>query len=63
MHMKDNEIKKGDTVYFRGYKAKVIGISSKGGNEKYKLKVKDGFDTVVYNVDKKDVRLYIRLEL
>ena len=54
--MKDNEIKKGDTVYFRGYKAKVIGISSKGGNEKYKLKIKDGFDTVVYNVDKNTIQ-------
>lgn len=49
------EIKKGDIVSYRYKKAKVIGISIKGDSTKYKLKINDGFNTIVYNIDPKEI--------
>ena len=49
------KIKKGDMVSYRDKKAKVIGISVKGGKTKYKLRLKDNFNTIVYNIDSKDI--------
>ena len=49
------EIKKGDMVSYRDKKAKVIGISVKGGKTKYKLKLKDSFNTIIYNIDSKEI--------
>ena len=49
------EIKKGDIVQYKNKKAKVIGVAIKGGNIKYKLKLNDGVNTIVYNVDSKEI--------
>ena len=50
-----SEIKKGDMVSYRDKNAKVIGISVKGGKTKYKLKLKDSFNTIIYNIDSKEI--------
>ena len=50
-----SEIKKGDKVSYRDKKAKVIGISVKGGKTKYKLRLKDCFNTIIYNIDSKEI--------
>lgn len=49
-------IKKGDVVSYRGKKAKVIGASLKGGKAKYKLRLKDGFNTIAYNISANEIR-------
>lgn len=49
------EIKKGDIVYYKDEKAKVIGISIKSGKTKYKIRLKDKFNTIVYNIDEKEI--------
>ncbi len=49
------EIRKGDMVSYRDKKAKVIGISVKGGKTKYKLRLKDSFNTIIYNIDSKEI--------
>ena len=49
------EIKKGDIVSYRDKKVKVIGISVKGDRTKYKLRLKDSFNTIIYNIDSKEI--------
>lgn len=46
---------KGDIVGYKGKEAKVIGISIKSGKIKYKLRLNDGFNTIIYNVDSKEI--------
>ena len=50
-----SEIKKGDMVSYRDKTAKVIGISVKGCKTKYKLKLKDSFNTIIYDIDSKEI--------
>ena len=46
---------KGDTVSYRGQKAKVIGVSEKSGKSSYKLRLYDKFNTIIYNINPKDI--------
>lgn len=60
------EYNKGDIVNYRGdKKAKIIGVSEKGGNTKYKLRLYDQFGTIVTNINPKEIsrrtwKFYIR---
>lgn len=49
------EIKKGDIVSYGNNKAKVIGISMKGGMTMYKIRIKDGFNTIAYNISRNEI--------
>ena len=49
------EIKKGDIVSYGNNKAKVIGISMKGGRTVYKIRIKDKFNTVAYNINANEI--------
>lgn len=50
------EYNKGDTVNYRGNKkAKIIGVSEKGGNTKYKLRLYDQFGTIVTNINPREI--------
>ena len=49
------EYNKGNVVSYKGKKAKIIGISVKGGNTRYKLRLYDKFNTIVYNIDSKEI--------
>lgn len=49
------ELRKGDIVFYRNTKAKIIGVSIKGGKTCYKLRLNDTFNTIVYNVDSKEI--------
>ena len=48
-------MQKGDIVYYRNIKAKIIGESIKSNKLKYKLHLYDGFHTIIYNVDPREV--------
>ena len=45
----------GDIVNYRSKKAKIIGVSEKSGNTRYKLRLYDKFNTIVYNIDQKEI--------
>ena len=49
------EYNKGNVVNYKGKKAKIIGISVKGGNIRYKLRLYDKFNTIAYNIDPKEI--------
>lgn len=46
---------RGDIVTYRDKKAKVIGISEKGDTIRYKLRLYDKFNTIVYNISPKEI--------
>ena len=46
---------RGDIVNYRSKKAKIIGVSEKSGNIKYKLRLYDKFNTIVYNINPKEI--------
>ena len=46
---------KGDIVSYRDNKAKIIGVSEKSGKTTYKLRLYDRFNTIVYNVNSKEI--------
>lgn len=48
-------MQKGDIVYYRNIKAKIIGESIKSDKLKFKIHLYDGFHTIVYNVDPREV--------
>lgn len=50
--------KKGDIVNYNNKKAKVVAVSLKGGKTVYKLRVDDGFNTVVRNVSEREIGRY-----
>ena len=47
--------KKGDIVNFYGNRAKIIGISNKGGKTVYKLRYCDMKEVIAYNVEKNQI--------
>ena len=50
------EYNRGDVVSYRcNKKAKIIGVSEKSGNTRYKLRLYDKFNTIVYNIDPKEI--------
>ena len=49
------EYNKGDIVTYREKKAKIIGVSEKGDKTRYKLRLYDKFNTIVYNIDSKKI--------
>ena len=49
------EYNKGNVVNYKGKKAKIIGISEKSGNIRYKLRLYDKFSTIVYNINPKEI--------
>ena len=49
------EYNRGDIVSYRGKKAKVIGVSEKSGKTRYKLRLYDKFNTIVYNISPKEI--------
>ena len=48
-------MQKGDIVYYRNIKAKIIGESIKSNKLKYKLHLYDCFNKIIYNVDPREV--------
>ena len=44
-----------DIVIYRDKKAKVIRISEKSDNIRYKLRLYDKFNTIVYNISSKEI--------
>lgn len=50
-------MQKGDIVYYRNIKAKIVGESMKSNKLKYKLYLYDGFHTIVYNIDPREVSI------
>ena len=51
--MKKN--KKEDIVTYRNNKAKVNDIYIKGGRTMYKIRIKDGFNTIAYNISRNEI--------
>lgn len=49
------EYNRGDIVSYRDNKAKIIGISDKSGKTRYKLRLYDRFNTIVYNINHKEI--------
>ena len=49
------EYSKGDIVSYRDNKAKIIGVSEKSGKTRYKLRLSDKFNTIVYNINPKEI--------
>ena len=49
------EYNRGDIVSYRDKKAKVIGVSEKSGKTRYKLRLYDKFNTIVYNISPKEI--------
>ena len=46
---------RGDIVNYRSKKSKIIGVSEKSGNIKYKLRLYDKFNTIVYNISPREI--------
>lgn len=46
---------KGAIVSYRGQKSKIIGVSEKSGNIRYKLRLYDKFNTIVYNINPREI--------
>ena len=49
------EYSKGDIVSYKDKRAKVIGVSKKGGKTRYKLRLYDKFNTIIYNINPKEI--------
>ena len=49
------EYNRDDIVIYRDKKAKIIGVSEKSGNIRYKLRLYDKFNTIVYNISPKEI--------
>ena len=48
---------RGNIVNYRSKKAKIIGVSEKSGNIKYKLRLYDKFNTIVYNINPREISI------
>ena len=46
---------RGDIVNYRNKKSKIIGVSEKSGKTRYKLRLYDKFNTIVYNISPKEI--------
>ena len=46
---------RGDIVNYRSKKSKIIGVSEKSGNIRYKLRLYDKFNTIVYNINPREI--------
>lgn len=50
-------MKKGDIVYYKNIKAKIIGESMKANKLRYKLRLYDEFHSIFYNVNPREVEI------